>query len=33
MKKYGKSALMKILLVFATVYHVDSGRMFWDCAE
>ena len=33
MKKYGKSAHMKILLVFGTVEHVDCQRMFWDRAE
>ena len=33
MKKYGKNGLTKILLLFRTVKHVDSGRMFWDGAE
>ena len=33
MKKYGKSALKKILLVFGTFHHVDCRRMFWDGAE
>ena len=33
MEKYGKSSLMKILLVFGTVEHVDFQRMFWDGAE
>ena len=33
MKKYGKSALMKILLEFGTVEHVDCQRMLWDGAE
>ena len=33
MKKFGKIALMKILLVFGTVEHVDCQRMFWDGAE
>ena len=27
-EKYGKSALMKILLVFGTVKHVDCRRIF-----
>ena len=33
LKKYGKSALIKILLVFLTVETVDCQRNFWDGAE
>ena len=33
MKKYGKSALIKILLVFGAVEHGECGRMFWEGAE
>ena len=33
MKKYGKSSLMNILLVFGTVQHADWRRMFWDFGE
>ena len=32
-QKYGKSALLNILLVFRTVKHVDCRRVFWDGAE
>ena len=33
MKKYGKRALLKTLLVFETVWYVDRRSMFWDGAE